>query len=272
MSLKYSIGAMLAVPLLPLLYLQGRRVKNSIPNLPEAIGPEGASGSKTNSELNVLVIGESTMAGVGVKTHREGFAGTLADLLAESFYLYVQWKVQAKSGITVSRVSNELLSDLNEKGWDLVVVGIGGNDAFKLNNPVRWKAQIRSLIQDLVSKFGNVPVVFTNMPPIKEFPAFTPLMKWTIGNLVEILGESLKEVVAEFENVYYSSEVISIDTWSKKYNLSDDLGLYFSDGVHPSKLTYQTLARQSAEFIAENEILKSGLAKSKNSKTQEHLP
>lgn len=256
MIAKYFIGSFLALPLLPFLYVQGRKVKNSIPNLPEAMGPSGISGLDTHSKLKVLVMGESTMAGVGVNTHREGFAGTLADQLAESFNFYVQWKVQAKSGITASRVSKELLFYLDENDWDLVVIGIGGNDAFKLNNPIRWKQQVRSLIQDLKDKFGHVPVVFTNMPPIKEFPAFTPLMKWTIGNLVEILGESLKKVVAEFENVYYSSEIINIETWSEKYNLSDDLGLYFSDGVHPSKLTYQTLARQLVGFIENNDVIK----------------
>ncbi|WP_456461115.1 SGNH/GDSL hydrolase family protein [Reichenbachiella sp.] len=256
MNVKYFIGSLFTLPLLPLLYLQGRRVKQTIPDLPEAVEPAGISGLKSDRCIKVLVVGESTMAGVGVETHREGFAGTLAHELSIRLNLNVNWKVQAKSGITVSRVSKELLAELDENNWDLVVIGIGGNDAFKLNNPVRWKAQTRSLIQDLNGKFGNVPIVFTNMPPIKEFPAFTPLMKWTIGNLVEILGESLKQVVAEFENVYYSSEVISIETWSKKYNLSNDIGFYFSDGVHPSKLTYQTLARQSAEFIEKNEILK----------------
>lgn len=256
MILKYSIGAFLSIPLLPLLYLQGRRVKRTIPDLPEAVEPVGVSGLKSNRCVKVLVVGESTMAGVGVETHREGFAGTLAYELSIRLNLNVNWKVQAKSGITVGRVSKELLADLDENGWDLVVIGIGGNDAFKLNNPMRWKQQVRFLIQDLKDKFGHVPIVFTNMPPIKEFPAFTPLMKWTIGNLVEILGESLKQVVAEFENVYYSSEIISIETWSKKYNLSEDIGLYFSDGVHPSKLTYQRLARQSAEFIEKNGILK----------------
>ncbi len=238
-----------------MLYLHGRKVKNTIPDLPEAIDPVGVSGLSTNRKLRVLVLGESTMAGVGVETHKEGFAGTLANELAANMNLGVQWKVQAKSGITMARISSELLSDLDEYDWDLVVVGIGGNDAFKLNNPWRWKAQARFLIHELKLKFDDTPVVFTNMPPIREFPAFTPLMKWAIGNLVEILGEALAVVVAEFEKVYYSSEVISIESWSRKYNLSNNLSLYFSDGVHPSKLTYQTLAKQLVEFIQEKEIL-----------------
>ncbi len=255
MTIKYSIGAILSIPLLPFLYLQGRRVKQTIPDLPEAIEPTGDSGSKSDRCIKILVLGESTMAGVGVETHKEGFTGTLADELAENLNLCVEWKVHAKSGITVGRMKDELLDGFNEKNWDLIVIGIGGNDAFKLNNPFRWKNQVRLVINNLRNKFGDTPVVFTNMPPIKEFPAFTPLMKWTIGNLVEILGEALIDVVAEFEKVYYSSEVISIECWSEKYNLSSDRSQYFSDGVHPSKLTYQTLAKQLAEFIKNSGVL-----------------
>ncbi|SMD36837.1 Lysophospholipase L1 [Reichenbachiella faecimaris] len=249
MSLKYSIGAAITAPLLPLLYFQGRKVKNAMPDLPEATGTTGVSGLVTNPRLKTLVIGESTMAGVGVETHQEGFAGTLGDELAEKLDLYVHWHVYAKSGITVVRVRDEVLPKIEDKDWDLIVVGIGGNDAFKLNSPRKWKEQVRCLITEIRNVFGCVPVVFTNMPPIKEFPAFTPLMKWVIGNLVELLGEALGEVVREFDHVYYSSEVISISDWVEELKLESDIALYFSDGVHPSKLTYQTLAKQLSKFI-----------------------
>ncbi|MEP3388617.1 MAG: hypothetical protein ABJO02_10540, partial [Reichenbachiella sp.] len=123
--MKYFIGSLFTLPLLPLLYLQGRRVKQTIPDLPEAVEPAGISGLKSDRCIKVLVVGESTMAGVGVETHREGFAGTLAHELSIRLNLNVNWKVQAKSGITVSRVSKELLAELDENNWDLVVIGIG---------------------------------------------------------------------------------------------------------------------------------------------------
>ncbi|MEP2026611.1 MAG: SGNH/GDSL hydrolase family protein [Reichenbachiella sp.] len=259
MILKYSLGAVITIPLLPLLYLQGRRVKKSIPDLPEAKEPSGVSGFSECPKMKILIIGESTMAGVGVENHRDGFAGTLADELANKLKSCVHWTVHAKSGITVGRMSEELLIQIEDNDWDLVVVGIGGNDAFKLNNPIRWKSQIREFINQLNCRFPQVPIVFTNMPPIKEFPAFTPLMKWTIGNLVELLGEALDDVVGEFNQVYYSSEVISIENWVKEYNLSSDISLYFSDGVHPSQLTYQTLAKQLVEFIGSDVNLEQNL-------------
>lgn len=247
--LRYLFGALITVPLLPLLYVQGRKVKNKVPDLPEASGNEGVCGNPSDPILKLLVVGESTMAGVGVRTHDEGFAGTLSKELAMKNKSYVHWKVYAKSGITASRVPNELLRKIEEKNWDLIVIGLGGNDAFKLNSPSNWKSKISELILACRNLFGEVPVVFTNMPPIKEFPAFTPLMKFSIGNLVEILGESLKQVVGGFTNVYYSSEKITIQKWEQQFRIDGHPNDYFSDGVHPSQLTYQLLAKQMADYI-----------------------
>ena len=104
---------------------------------------------------------------------------------------------------------------------DLIVVGIGGNDAFTLNWPRRWKKHVRELIDAIRSKFPFTPIAFPNMPPIKEFQAFTPLIKFTIGNLVEILGDELAKVIREYDQVYYSSETLTLEEWMVKMNLKD---------------------------------------------------
>jgi hypothetical protein len=52
------------------------------------------------------------------------------------------------------------------------------------------------MIDELRARFPEAPIAFTNMPPIREFPAFTPLIQRTIGGLVELHGEALKREVA----------------------------------------------------------------------------
>lgn len=247
--LKYVVGAILTFPLLPVMYLQGRRIKATIPNLPEAVGVEGTCGLAKSRTLRILIMGESTMAGVGVKRHKDGFAGALAQELVGHSGEAVYWKVHAKSGSTASSVGKELLPSVQETDWDLIVIGLGGNDTFKLNHPVRWKRQIKALIDNIRLKFGNRPVVFANMPPIRDFPAFSPLMKFTLGNLVDLLGEALEEVVEEMDNAYYASDTIAVNDWMERYKTSREIFDFFSDGVHPSQLTYQILAKQLGEFI-----------------------
>jgi len=237
------------------MYYQGKQIRATIPQLPEAKGTAGMYSSQKTSDklLKVLTIGESTIAGVGVNTHEEGFSGALAKEISELFDVDVQWKVYARSGYTAREVTAEIIPGITENEADLIVIGLGANDAFTLNHPARWRTEIRSLIEALKAKFPEAAIIFCNMPPIKEFPAFTSLIKFTVGNLVEILGKELQKVVEDYQDVRYCEEKITLHGWIDKFKLSGNKEDFFSDGVHPSKLTYQIWAKAVAIELYKNE-------------------
>lgn len=258
MNLRYLFGAILSLPLLPIMYFQGRKIKAAIPNLSEATENEGVANisDTTTDKIRMITIGESTIAGVGVETHEEGFTGTLARELSTLLKAEVSWKVYARSGYNAKKVANILVPKIFEQELDLIVIGLGGNDAFELNRPSKWRRDITALIMALRSKYPATPMVFCNMPPIKLFPAFTPLIKFTIGNLVEILGEELQHTVSQHENTYYFGEKITFERWIERYEVDGEPQDFFSDGVHPSKLTYQVWAKDVATNIVNSPKLK----------------
>lgn len=259
MNLKYLTGALISLPLLPLMYYQGKKIKASVPKLPEATGTEGRFiiDSKNSNSLKIITLGESTIAGVGVKTHKEGFTGALVRELASLARINIDWKVYARSGYTAKKATEKLIPKIEEKNIDLIVVGLGGNDAFKLHTPKKWRKDIQAFIESLRTKFPRTPIVFCNMPPIKEFPAFTPLIKSTIGNLVELFGTELEKITANYDDVFYYGEILTLKDWKIKFKLDAEQKDFFSDGVHPSKLTYQTWAIDIAQKIwREGKIIK----------------
>lgn len=259
MNVRYFFGSLISIPLLPLMYYQGKRIRAMVPRLPEAKGTEGAFETelKADKHLSILTIGESTMAGVGVKTHEEGFSGTFAKELSTILGVCVSWKVYARSGYTAKKMAQRLVPKIVEDKFNLIVIGLGGNDAFTLNTPKQWKKDVHHLILSLQSQFPDAVIVFCNMPPIKEFPAFTPLIRFIIGNLVEILGIELKTLVSKFDNVYYFDEQITLAQWIKNFKLTVEKRDFFSDGVHPSKLTYQTWAKDIAKNVANHKKIRS---------------
>lgn len=249
MNIKYLLGSIIAAPLLPIMYFQGKRIKKRVPSLPEATGSSGSTANSSNQKLQLITIGESTIAGVGVETHEQGFTGALARTLGESLHTDVDWRVYARSGYTIKQVTKKIIPKIEEEKLDLIVIGMGGNDAFELNSPRQCKMDLIEMIATLRNRFGNIPIVFNNMPPIKDFPAFTPLIKFVIGNLVEFYGEKLDEICSEQPNVYFASEIIKLSHWIEhldhKYTPDD----FFSDGVHPSKLSYQTWGSEMAKLV-----------------------
>lgn len=254
-TLKYLVGAGMALPLLPLLYRQAMRVKASVPRLPEAERPYGEVNVADTPPFRLLLIGESTLAGVGVKTHEEGFAGTLATAIGHGVGRRVQWRVYARSGYTASKKLEWLLPQIEEEAADLIVIGTGGNDAFKLSTPWGFRRAAGKMIDELRKRFPETPIAFTNMPPIREFPAFTPLIQRTIGGLVELHGETLEREVAQRSNVYFNHQVLHLKEWADRLGLPHDPQPFFSDGVHPSRLTYQTWARDFAEFLFRERVV-----------------
>lgn len=255
-NLKYCLASIFTIPLLPLLYIQGKRVRSSVPSLPEANNPSGTLNIGSNQTLRLLTIGESTIAGVGVSTHEEGFSGTLALSLAESMNANIEWRVYARSGYTINQLTHKIIPKIEEKSVDIIVIGMGGNDAFELNSPKRWRKGVIKLISTLQSKFVKTPIIFTNMPPIKDFPAFTPLIKLVMGNLVLLYRHELISICKNFPNVYFSDEVITLSDWIKRLDSQYQPHDFFSDGVHPSKLTYQTWAKEISKFAVQNIELK----------------
>ena len=258
MNLKYYIGALFSLPLLPLMYIQGRIIRVKIPKLPEATGIKGFCPINGQAEktIQILTLGESTIAGVGVKTHKEGFTGALATELSKLLTVNVNWKVYAQSGYTASDVTKLIVPTIHENKVDLIVIGLGANDAFSLHRPSKWIKDCQVLIERLQVRFPKTPIVFCNMPPVKEFPAFTSLIKLTIGNLIVLLGQELGKLVKQYDGVYYYGDIITFEDWMEKLQIDAKKSDFFSDGVHPSKLTYQAWGKDIAVRVAnENKIV-----------------
>ncbi len=252
MNLRFLLSLPRVFILLPFLLRDGRRVRKSIPSLPEATEPAGIVSNDSTKTLNILFLGESTVAGVGVDKHKNGFAGSFARSLSEKTDLGIQWQVVAKSGYNAQKVRKKLFPKIPSANFDLIVIGLGGNDTFEFNSPTAWKKQMGKLISELRLRFQNTPIFFADMPPIRFFPAFTFSMKTVLGSHAEILGETLADVCDEKSEVFFRNKKISFEEWNvelgKDYSESD----FFSDGVHPSQLTYRIWADDFADFVHQN--------------------
>ena len=251
MSFRYYIGSTLQQTLKPILYFQAKQIRATLPKLPAAEGASGMAIKGAGRRIRLLTIGESTIAGVGVNTHEEGFTGSLARGIGEGLDVDVEWKVYAKSGSTAEDVANNLIPQIEEIDADLIVVGVGGNDTFRMNRRSRWQRSIRDIVTRLRSRFPSSPIVFTNMPPVREFPAFPGLVKFALGNHADFLGDALEKMVTAMENVFFYSRKLNLEDWIHRLGVDADPSDFFSDGVHPSKLTYQVWGKDMSGFIAD---------------------
>jgi len=230
------------------MYWQSVRIKKNMPRLPEATDAVGAIGNGRR-EIKLLSIGESTVAGVGVKSHYQSIVGFLSNYLADCKGVKVSWEVLAKSGFTVKNVNTNLIPLLKNEIPDLIVIGLGGNDTFQTNHPKNWAIEIKKLIQSIRSKYPKAPIIFMNMPPVRDFIVMGSLLHFFLGNLVDLFSQELENIVAQHQNVWFNDKRISLEEFKtiggEAYSIHD----FFSDGVHPSELTYRIWGEEMGRYI-----------------------
>ena len=258
MSVRYLAGAAVTVPLLPVMYLQGRRIRAKVPDLPEAKGPSGCSGgpsSPQSAPLNLVAIGESTVAGVGVATHEQGLTGHFARRLSALTQRPVNWNVFARSGYTAARAATGLIPRIPQRPTDLVLMGLGGNDAFALRSPERFVEDMHTAVEAVRRRLGPVPILIASLPPIGDFPAFPWLIRRVMGGLIGLYCEQLHTAAVQWSDVEFCEERVTFESWIQKYPSDLSVEDFFSDGVHPSEITYQSWGEDLAETVMARGLL-----------------
>lgn len=250
--LNYYLLLSVSLPLLPVLYLQGRKVKREVPALPEAEGCSGAAGGYKR-KTKVLLIGESAFAGVGVQDNRTGIAGRFAAHLSQSEKTTVEWHLMARNGYTISDINENFMTALPDESYQYILIGIGANDTFSLTPPAKWAGGLRAAISILQNRYSDSVIIFANMPPVYDFPAFTRLMRMFMGRLIKNLSDILKQICDNYDKVYYDHKFLYCKEWIADSEENLTVHDFFSDGVHPSEMTYDLWAHELVRFIKEIE-------------------
>lgn len=225
------------MPFVPFLFWQGKRVRKKVGRLPDAGGETAGQFGNFEETLNLLAIGESTVAGVGAKTHAEALAGQLAKFLSLETGKSVRWHALGESGITARETQQRLVPQLPDDGMDLVVVGLGGNDTFKVNSPERWRRDITKIIETLKEKYPKAAILLANSPRVIDFPVLPQPLKfvlWRVSRFQHVVGKSLTNVE---EKIFYFDEAETVDE------------KFFSDGVHPSEYGYALWSEAMIKFL-----------------------
>ena len=255
-QLKYFLGGLLLLPIFPILICLGKRLRAKIPRLPEAEGPNnGLEGKVTGKPIKILILGESTMAGVGVKTQEDGIAKEIARLLSMHYQGNIAWEVIAKSGYNAKQVHDELLPQMGSLPYDLIIIGLGVNDTVERNSPLGWKRDF-SRILTRIRMIQACPIVLANRGPVEYFPAFPWLFRLILGSLIRWHWEVIQALPKQFPDFHIMNEVIELKTWQEKIGYPATPTEFFSDGVHPSKLTYKLWAAEIANFVIKEDLLK----------------
>jgi lysophospholipase L1-like esterase len=222
----------------PLLIAQAGRVRRTALELPEPRGPRSGIVGHGEPRLRLLVLGDSSAAGVGAKTQREGFALPLAQRVAERLGRAVRWQLLAGSGLTSEDVLHKLIRNRPHDA-DVAVVVVGVNDITK-QVPLAFALRQRQHIADWLHVHAGVRhVVFPAIPEMDTFPALPRALAFYAGQASRRRNRAQARWAAGQAGISH----VPMDGIARP-------DLFCEDGFHPAPALYAKVADRLADFIA----------------------
>lgn len=235
------IVAAAALPISPFLYLQARWTRRRVGVLPDAAGDVTGLAPGNGEPAYLLVLGESTVAGVGAGTHEKALAGRFAYELSKKLGRPVKWTVVGKSGVTAARTITELLPLVPAEKFDYILLGLGGNDVLKLSSPRKWRRDMTRLISRLKEKYPDAIVFVTNCPMIVASPVIPHPTKFILWRLSRLHDRNIRDFSARMDRVFYYRQPTDFNADG-----------FFADGIHPSEQGYADWSAAMVKFFGEN--------------------
>jgi lysophospholipase L1-like esterase len=237
----YLTAAAAIMPISPFLFLQGQYTRRKVGLLPDAAGEKTGIVGTGDSRATLFVIGESTVAGLGARTHNQGLAGRFAEQLSLRTAKTVEWTVLGRNGVTARRTIDELVPMMPDESFDYILVGLGGNDVMKLSSPRKWRRDMTRLLGILREKNPRAIIFISNCPMIKYSPAIPHPIKFLLWELSKLHDRNIKEFTADLDRVFYYHQPTDIDFEG-----------FFADGIHPSEQGYSDWSAAMMRFFETN--------------------
>ncbi|MDQ1181776.1 MULTISPECIES: SGNH/GDSL hydrolase family protein [unclassified Rhodococcus (in: high G+C Gram-positive bacteria)] len=209
---------------------QGIRVRRSTPRLPAALGLKGRIGETDGRAVQLVVLGDSLAAAVGVDQHADALGGHLATRISTRTSRPVEWTIIGRSGATAREVS-ALVDDAVLGAADIVVVSVGVNDTKNLHSRATWRAQLSALLDRVIEASPQAAILFIPLAPLAEFPALPAPLKTVLGRRADEFNAIAGELIAVRPRILLSD--VAFEPSHR---------MFAADGFHPSSALHGIFA------------------------------
>ncbi|MCY1265323.1 GDSL-like Lipase/Acylhydrolase family protein [compost metagenome] len=226
-----------ALPLLPLVLPMAMHTRRTALRLAPAAGAcEGLAGADLpGAPLRLLLLGESTVAGVGASCLHLALAGRVAEALAIRLQRPVAWRALGENGITAGEACERLLPLSAGQAYDLVLLVFGVNDTTHFSSSRRWQDSLRCLIGHFRGQ--GAEVACAAVPPLQHFSALPWLLRVLLGWCAALLDRQMHGL-ARRTGARHCTATIEMQP------------RYLAvDGYHPSALGYRVWGERLAEQL-----------------------
>jgi lysophospholipase L1-like esterase len=243
MTVGERLSRVAMIPVAPVLYAQGKRLRRDTPILPPAALPWHGSHPGPDP-LRLLLLGDSTVAGVGAATQQDGLAGNLSREIGTRMNRGVEWRAVGESGATSRDLLERFIDDAVSATFDVAFVSVGANDALGLRSRADFGRDIRSLVARLRQVSPESTILMSSLPAFFRFELLPNPLKRNLYRHSRSLEAEARRIIGMTENARMSPPPPPYTE-----------GFFASDLFHPSELGYRDWARFAIDDAFESGVL-----------------
>lgn len=227
--------------MLPVYVWQGLQVRRSTHRMtpPPHGGHIGAP--EAESPLRVLIIGDSSAAGVGAETIDESLAGHLLDLLPGEINRPVRIRIAGKNSATSAQIRDFVVPNMAHEAYDYICLNIGTNDAKNFHSGRRFCREFGTLLYALKARWPAATIIWAGVLDMEKVPALPSPLNRILGIRSRLIDHNGKVLCRE------RGALAPVSNWrTVRENFA-------SDGFHASSRGYREWAEGLSAYIADLE-------------------
>ena len=176
--MNYKLAAAISWACLPIYIWQGlslrRRALRLAPPQPQSVASEKGTG-KT---MSLLLLGDSSAAGVGVDDINHSLGGQLVKLLAERTSRPVKIRIAGCNSATAGQLRDYVVPNIKRQDFTHVIINVGINDTKNFHTGKRFCREFGTLIYALKTRFPDTQLIWSSILDMSHVPSLpTPLNK-----------------------------------------------------------------------------------------------
>ena len=189
------------------------------------------TGPTTGEPLMVVMLGDSTVAGLGSPTAAESLALLTAQRVADATGRDVDVRGVGVSGARTVDVRDEQLALVEPGTVDVVVVVVGSNDVTHVTPPWQFGRLTRSMLDAARAK--QAPVVLGGIPLFEGATALAQPLRWVVDRNASVMRDVQRRAATHTPGVAF----VDIATLASPRFVGVP-GAMSDDGFHPGPPGY----------------------------------
>ena len=222
---------------LPFLIAEANHLRRNNPKLPA----QSSRAVLGEGNKHLLLLGESTVAGLGASSLNATLAGNFHRLFGPDYTL----ETLGKTGLRAQEMHDWYLQQrqIPPAKTTGIIIFLGANDCFKLTSPSLYRQQLEQLLDRLQTATRPDWIYLADIPPVHLFPAFSEKMCFFLQRQRAYLRLEMQGLADKRSNLIF-----------QPLNLALQPDFFSEDLVHPSDKGYQKIAEVAFDELA-NRVL-----------------